>query len=471
MDVFGFVTGWASWIIGYAVPFLFVLTIVVFFHELGHFLVARWCGVKVTAFAVGFGRELIGFTDRKDTRWKLCAIPLGGYVKFYGDENAASAPDFEANARMSEAERKVSFLHKPVAQRAAVVAAGPIANFILAIVIFAASFMIAGRPVIPANVEGVKAGSPAEQAGIRVGDRIVGVNGEEIDSLGELQRIVSALAGEKVAVTYDRGGVRKTVDIVPELVETKTPLGPHRVGLLGIAGPAVPARVEGVAAGGPADKAGLKRGDLVIAIGGKPVNSFAELREALEGLGGVATKIVLRRDGAVLDLDITPKLVERKVDGKVVNFGQLGVQPPALPDGAVTKFYGPVEAVKLGALESYFVAERTLTYLKRVIGGRESADQLGGPIRIALVSNEVASAGVGALLLLAAVLSVSIGLVNLFPVPLLDGGHLVFYAIEAIRGRPLSERAQEVGFRIGLALVLMLMMFATWNDIRLLASF
>ncbi|RDV01238.1 RIP metalloprotease RseP [Undibacter mobilis] len=380
MSVFEQLGAFGGGAAGYIVPFLFVLTIVVFFHELGHFLVARWCGVKVTAFSIGFGPEIVGFNDRYGTRWKLSAIPLGGYVKFLGDENAASVPDHEAANAMSEEERKVSFVHKPVSSRAAVVAAGPIANFILAILIFAGVFMIAGKQTTTARVDAIQDGSAAQAAGFKSGDLVLSINGSKIASFADMQRVVSISAGEKLTVEVDRGGEKVLLTAVPQMREVKDNFGNlHRLGVLGISRSMAPGDIR-------------------------------------------------------------------------------------------TETMGPLAALSAGAQETWFVVDRTLSYIGGIFAGRESADQLGGPIRIAQVSGQVATAGFVALLHLTAVLSVSIGLLNLFPIPLLDGGHLLFYAVEAIRGRPLSERAQEVGFRIGLAIVLMLMIFATFNDILHLAT-
>jgi regulator of sigma E protease len=366
--------------VGYVIPFLFVLTIVVFFHELGHFLIARLCGIRVLVFSIGFGPELVGFNDRHGTRWKLAAIPLGGYVKFFGDENAASVPDTDAVARMTRDERNVSFFHQSVGKRAAVVAAGPIANFILAIVIFAGVFAFYGKQTTAAKVDSVQENSAAAAAGILAGDVILSIDGRTIDSFADMQRIVSTSAGRALEIVVDRKGERKTVTATPVLREVKDNFGnTHRLGVLGIS---------------------------------------------------------------------------RSLS----------------PDDVALQTVNPAKAVWLGVQETWFVVDRTIAYLAGVVAGREAADQLGGPIRIAQVSGQVATAGIVALIHLAAVLSVSIGLLNLFPVPLLDGGHLMFYAIEAARGRPLSDRAQEVGFRIGLAIVLMLMIFATFNDILHLAS-
>lgn len=362
-------------VVGYIVPFLFVLTIVVFFHELGHFLVARWCGVKVLTFSIGFGPELVGFNDRRGTRWKLSAIPLGGYVKFLGDESEASTPSASAMAQMSEEDRKVSFHHQKVAPRAAIVAAGPIANFILAIVIFAGLFTFFGKPSASARVDSVQAESAAAAAGIKSGDIISAIDGKAIESFSDMQRIVSTKAGQSLALTIKRDNATVVVNATPNLREIKDNFGnTHRIGVLGIT----------------------------------RANS---------------------------------------------------------PEDATNQKVDPITAVGLGVKETWFVVDRTLAYIGGVFAGREAADQIGGPIRIAQISGQVSTIGMAALIHLAAVLSVSIGLLNLFPVPLLDGGHLMFYAVEAVRGRPLSERAQEMGFRVGLALVLMLMIFATYNDI------
>ncbi len=367
-------------LIGYVVPFLFVLTIVVFFHELGHFLMARLCGIKVLVFSIGFGPEIAGFNDRYGTRWKISAVPLGGYVKFVGDDNAASVPDQAAAASMSDADRKDSFMFQPVRSRAAVVAAGPVANFVLAIAIFAIIFMTVGKQTTSARVDTVQPASAAEAAGFKPGDLVTAINGEKIDSFSDMQRIVSISAGETLSIDVDRGGA--------------------------------------------------------------PIN-----------------------------LKATPQLKELKDNfGNVHRLGVLGISRSMSPGDIKTEKAGPLRAIAMGAQETWFVVDRTLAYIGGVFVGREAADQLGGPIRIAQVSGQVATAGFTALIHLTAVLSVSIGLLNLFPIPLLDGGHLLFYAIETIRGRPLSERAQEVGFRIGLAVVVMLMIFATFNDILRLAT-
>jgi len=361
--------------VGYIVPFIFVLSIVVFIHEFGHFIVARLCGVRVLVFSIGFGPEICGFNDRHRTRWKISAIPLGGYVKFFGDENAASVPELPQLETMNEGERAQSFFFQPVRKRAAIVFAGPFANFILAIVIFAAIFGIYGKQSMSARVDQVQADSAAAAAGFRPGDVVLAIDGKQVEDFADMQRIVSDSAGNKLDIKVDRKGTQLTLQATPLLKEVKDNFGNvHRIGILGIT---------------------------------------------------------------------------RSMDADDMKF-----QPVS-----------PPQALLMGVQETWFIVDRTLSYIGGVIVGRESADQLGGPARIAQISGQVAKIGIMPLIHLVGVLSVSIGLLNLFPIPLLDGGHLLFYGIEAARGRPLSERAQEVGFRIGLAIVVMLMIFATFNDI------
>ena len=362
-------------VVGIILPFLFVLTIIVFVHELGHFLVARWCGIKVLVFSVGFGPELIGFNDRHGTRWKISAIPLGGYVKFFGDENVASVPDANAVAAMNTDERRVSFFHQPVAARAAVVAAGPIANFLLAIAIFATIFMLYGKQETTARVDSVLPGSAAEAAG-------------------------------------------------------------------------------------------FQSGDLVLSIDGKPIDTFKDMQEIVALNPDVSLTFVVERGGQKVTLRATPKLTEDRDNfGNVYRIGRLGLSQTNSPQDVKTRKFGPLGAIEEAAKQTWFVVDQTFAYLGKVVVGRASTDQLGGPLRIAQMSGQAASLGFSTLMNWAGLISVSIGLLNLFPIPLLDGGHLLFYGIEAIRGRPLSERVQEFGFRIGLALIVMLMIFTVWNDL------
>ncbi len=353
---------------------LFVLSVVIFVHELGHFLVARWCGVRVKTFSLGFGREIFGFTDSHQTRWRVAWIPLGGYVKFLDDENSASVPSRDALQRMSPEEREGAFQSKPLAARAAIVAAGPIANFLLAILIFWITFTFVGVNVTSPRIDELVPDSAAARAGFKSGDVIVGIDGQAVESFADMQRIVSASADRELAFEINRDGNAVILKATPERREI-------------------------------ADRFGNK-----------------------------------------------------------LKIGVIGIKRNASQQEWQFKQYGPVEALGLAVKESYHIVSRTLGYLYDVATRRESGDQLGGPLRIADISGQVATLGFLALINLTAVLSVSIGLINLFPIPLLDGGHLMFYAIEAVRGRPLSERAQEVGFRIGLAIVLLLLVYTTYQD-------
>lgn len=380
MDIFGIVGQAGGLLFSYLLPFLFVLSLVIFIHELGHFLAGRWCGTDVSVFSIGFGRPLIGFTDKMGTRWQLAAIPLGGYVKFAGDANGASMPDDEALRGLSAEERARTFPGKSLAQRAFIVAAGPLANFILAIAIFGGSAYFLGRHVLTPRVDAVVAGGAADRAGFKAGDIVLAIDGKEIASFTEMQRAMSTRPEERINVRVERGGKTVALEVMPELREIKSALGKQRIGIIGVQASRDPADVH-------------------------------------------------------------------------------------------VRNYGLGEAVIFGMTESWFVVERTFDYLGKLIAGRESTDQLSGPIRIAQASGHVATnSGILGLISLAGVLSVSIGLMNLFPIPMLDGGHLMFYAIEAVRGRPLSEKAQEYGFRVGMALVLMLMVFVTFNDIVHISS-
>ena len=354
--------------------FLFVITVVVFFHELGHFLVARWCGVKVDIFSVGFGKEIFGFNDKTGTRWRLSWIPIGGYVKFAGDANAASLPDKAAAEAMSAAERQHVLFFKPLWQRAAVAAAGPVANFVLAIVLFTGLMMYTGHVVMAPMVGDVVKGSAAEAAGI-------------------------------------------------------------------------------------------KPGDLVTAIDGAKITDFEQLPEIISVSGGKTLKMDLLRDGKALTLWVEPQTMKIKdILGDMSTSVVIGVHPSPKAPVTVVK-YGPGGAFVAAVNQSWNISKTTIQGIAQMIRGYASPDQFRGPVGIAKMTKQVAEFGFLPLLNLLAVLSVSIGLANLFPIPVLDGGHLLYYACEAVLGRPLGERAQDVGFRLGLWLVLGLMLLTTWNDL------
>lgn len=355
---------------GYLLPFIVAITVIVFIHELGHYLVARWCGVNIEIFSIGFGREIFGWHDSQGTRWKVCWIPLGGYVKFRGDANAASLPQ-----ATSEPIVEGNFHGKPVWQRAAVVAAGPMANFILAIALFTGLFAFVGIPTTEPRAQSVVAGSAAEKVGIAPGDLITAVDGRSVETFNDLVRAVQFRGGETLDLQIDRGGTPITLKIVPEI------------------------KVES------------------------------------DGFGGT------------------------------VKIGRLGIKIEN-KDGVTPMRKLPfTEAVAKGTEQTWQIVSLTFGSLGKIFKGEESAKQIGGMISMGKAAGDAASRGVYGFMGLIAFFSVSIGIINLFPVPMLDGGHLVYYAIEAVRGKPVGQQAQEWGFRVGLSLVVMLMAFGFGNDL------
>jgi regulator of sigma E protease len=362
-------------LIGTIVPFLFVLTVVVFVHEMGHYLVGRMCGIGVQAFSIGFGPELAGFTDRHGTRWKLCAVPLGGYVKFVGDVGATSTPDEEELATLTPEERRRAFHLQPVWKRFATVLAGPAFNFLLTIAVFAVMFSAYGRFVFEPVVAEVQPDSPAAIAGFQPGDRFLKVDGEAVETFSDVQRIVSGQAGDPII-------------------------------------------------------------------------------------------FVMLRDGAEIELTATPKLSEQKdALGNTVKVGLIGVVNNQEMGQPRLISYNPAEAVGQAVLETGRIIARTGSFLQRFATGREDRCQLGGPVKIAEMSGKAAALGFLWLVQLVALLSVGIGFLNLLPLPPLDGGHLVFYIIEAVIRRPVPERLMEAVYRAGLLIVLVFMGFVFWNDI------
>jgi regulator of sigma E protease len=362
------------WLAQNVLPFILLITPVVFFHELGHFLVARAFGVKVETFSIGFGPAIVSWRDRKETTWKISWVPLGGYVKFLGDMNAASMPDREQLDQLSAKERSGAFPFKPLYQRALIVLAGPVANFILAITILTAFLLVFGSYVVTPVAEKIVPGSAAAAAGFHPGDVIVSVSGEPVHSFDEIPALVWDRAGQNLSVDIRRGGAELLLHVTPRLTTVKDLGGTQRVGTLGIWGPTSAKQVTRVS-------------------------------------------------------------------------------------------YGLFSAIGEASRETWSVITTTIDFLFRRFTFRLSADQLRGPVGIAQISAQVASVSYLSLVKLAAFISISLGLVNLFPIPVLDGGHLLYYGCEAFLGRPLGARAQDVGFRLGLAFMLGFFLFATWNDL------
>ena len=370
-------------VLQYVLPFLLVLTVLVFVHELGHFLIARWNGVKVEVFSVGFGNELWGFNDKHGTRWRLSSVPLGGYVKMFGEGDMVTGVDDAEDRPMTKDEKKVSFHHKKLSQRSAIVAAGPIANFAFAVLIF---------------------------------------------------WFINAAFG-----------TQSVQSVVGEVMDNTA-----------------------------AQEAGLEAGDVILSIDGRKITLFSELSEIVSVSAHVTLNLEILRGDTVMRLDATPR-TWRDVDGEPgKNSTQTSQTSPDQPKGLLgvrpsmahvqTERTGVVDGLMLGFQQTYFFTAAILSGVGEMFSGERSTDELGGILSIAQFSGQAAQAGIVSILRFMAILSINLGLINLFPVPVLDGGHLMFYAAEAVRGKPLSQKLQKYSFRFGLALVLLLMVFATWND-------
>ncbi len=367
---------------GTIIPFIFLVLVVVFVHEYGHYYYAKKYGVGVTDFSIGFGKELFGWNDNSGTRWKICWIPLGGYVKFFGDRNVFSQADQEEILKKyNTEERKKLFVLKPLYQRSIIVAAGPIANFILAIIIFLSIYMFIGKDLTPAMVAEVQKDSPAEMAGIMKNDIILEIDGTEVESILDVSKLIMMSTSEIIDFKVSRYDQSVFLEVKPNIVQSE-------------------------------DNLGNKTSKRMIGIKLSPYNNK-------------------------------------------INHVKLG----------------PARALYYSFTEVYFVVTSSLKYLTSIIGGSGDSSQLGGPIRIAKITGQVAEYGFIPFLSIMAYISISLGLINLFPIPLLDGGHLMFYGFEKVLGRPLSQKTQEGFFRIGMFLLLFLMFFATFNDLKDLGIF
>ncbi len=449
---------------GYVLPFLVVLTILVFVHEMGHYLVARWNGVRVEVFSIGFGPEIKGWNDSTGTRWKFCWIPFGGYVKFFGDSDGASRPDDETLQELSEAERTVSFHHKRLGQRAAVVAAGPIANFIYAILVLTAMYMVFGQRVTPAEIGRVVDRGAGQSAGFQEGDVVLAIDGKSIHRFEQLEQAVFLNPETLLAFRIERRAQELTISATPRLVAKADRQGiMHKFGDLGL-WPANPAIIGKVYEDSPAAEAGARPGDRIIAIDGKAVDNFERLQDIVAVSKGRRLAITVLRDDREVRLHMAARrdvATAAEGSGATKERWLIGIlraqrEPVRLRPGNAV-----VQAVRT----CYDMLVQTLAYVGQMISGRRGTEDLGGPIRIAHASGQAAQVGVEQLIMLSVLLSLNLGMINLFPIPILDGGHLLFYGFEAILRRPLTERTQDFAFRIGLALVLTLTVFATWNDL------
>jgi regulator of sigma E protease len=357
----------------YIIPFLIVLTILVFIHELGHYLVARYNGVKIEVFSIGFGPELFGWNDKSGTRWKFSAIPLGGYVRMYGDADGSSRADHDSLSQMESEDYKLTLHGKTVGQRMAVVAAGPIANFLLAIVLIAGIFVFKGQPSLPPVIGGIVSGKISEKIGLKENDKIISLNGETISEFMELREKIQKNAGKDISLLIER-----------------------------------------------------------------------------------------KKDGKLETLTFSTKLEEKdEKTGEIKPINYLGIRP-GLP---IYTPLSPLSALTNSVSMTYKMSVDTLYNLGQMIVGKKSSEELGGILAIGDMAAQSAKGGIFALLMFMAMLSINLGLINLLPIPVLDGGHLLFYGIEAIRGKPVSPKAQEYAFMVGLAIVLGTMLLSTWNDV------
>jgi regulator of sigma E protease len=444
----------------YGFWFLVLLTVLVFVHEYGHYIVARWCGVRVEVFSIGFGPELIGRHDKHGTRWKISAIPLGGYVKMFGQ--GANLLEGEAGKAMSAEDRKVAFDYKSVWRRMAIVAAGPVANYLFAALIFSLIFVVHGKDVSPPVVSAVRADSAAAAAGLQPGDRIVTLNGSGITDFKEILEYAQINLDQEIALGVERNGVRETVRLTPKVATEKDALGNDtRIGILGIESPAPV--VGAVRAGSAAAAAGLRSGDRIVTLNGNAISDFQQLTEFVQLNLDREIAVGIERNGVQETVRVTPRLTTVKdARGIEKRIGLLGIEAATQSERIEL---GLIDSSVAGIKRVFDVSGMMLKGVWQMITGVRPATDIGGVIRIGYLSGEIASIGIWSLITFAALLSVNLGLVNLFPIPLLDGGHLTYYAIEAARGKPLGERTQEWGFRIGIAFVLGLMLFATWNDL------
>ncbi len=427
--------------LGVLIPFVIVLGIVVSIHEYGHYIVGRWCGIHAEVFSLGFGKTLWSRVDKRGTRWQIALLPLGGYVKFLGDADASSKTDTAAVAQMDAATKARSFPGASLGRRFLTVLAGPVANFILATIVFAGLLMWQGQAVRP--VIGEISQVPGMTLPFQSGDVITAINGTAIGSFIDIHDVTeTADRAKPMTIELRRGDQELTVQ------------SPYL--LLPIVGGMIPLS--------PAAKAGLMRGDYIVSTNDVPMHTFYDLMNVMKDYKSGPVHLKVWRDGAMLDLEMTPeKSVVPRADGfeEKVMIGVLA----GFAFRPQTEFIAPWTALYYGGQEVVSVITGSLSMLQHIATGKIGASGLAGPIGIAQVSSEMATNGLVDFIGLIAMVSAAIGMMNLFPIPVLDGGHLVVFTYEAVRGRPPSARALEIGMSIGLAMVLLLMLFTTYNDI------
>jgi regulator of sigma E protease len=437
--------------------FLVVLGVLVAFHELGHFLAARWVGVKVLKFSLGFGPKIFG-RQVGETEYLLSAIPLGGYVKLFGeDETEAATPE----------DRRRSFAHQGLWGKVLIVAAGPGFNFILAYLIFA-GWLSTGAPLfvptfhdLSPDIEALVPGSPASSAGMEIGDHITKVNGKEISTRTELLDAVAHSKGEAISLEIKRGTQVKSLSVIPAPMQGQ-PASPNEP-LYTIGVEETPPLVTSVMHGLPASMAGFQAGDRVIGIDGQTIYSWLQMTTIVRDSPNKLLHVDVLRNGQRIPLVVTPSSEKATVKGQATEVGKIGISGPGR---SLMHADNPLQAVYQGLDATWGWTELTAIGLYKMVVGDISSKNIGGPLTIANISGEAASQGASSVIFLIAILSINLGVLNLLPVPILDGGHLLFFLIEGILRKPLGDRQRELAQQAGLVLLVGVMIFAFWNDLE-----
>ncbi|MFQ5989309.1 MAG: RIP metalloprotease RseP [Candidatus Methylomirabilales bacterium] len=447
------------------IPFVIMLGLLIFVHELGHFVVAKQVGVGVLKFSLGFGRRLLGF-KKGDTEYQLCAVPLGGYVKMMGDDPREVVIDDTGRAFDSSGEPldlEKSFAHKSVWARIAVVLAGPGSNFLLALLLFWGIFSLVGRPVFPPVAGKPEPESAAAVAGIQRGDRIVAVMNRPVTWWDDIEAAVQASEGNSLSFRIERDAVQRDITVTPRPEILTDFFGDeHQVWAIGVM-PFVPPTVGRVLDGFPAKKAGIRVGDRIVAVNGEPVGSFEELARQIHVRPGQEVTLTVERTGERLPITVIPKAVtQQDVSGRTMTQGRIGITPA---EGLKYEKLHPLIALSHATVATASTSVMILRVLWKMVEGAVSPRTIGGPILMAKMTGEQAQQGLDRVIWLTAVISVNLAILNLLPIPILDGGHLCFFFIELLRGKPVSLKMREMAQRVGLVLLVALMIFAFYNDI------
>ena len=445
----------------YVVSALVALGALIFIHELGHFLVAKAMGVGVERFSLGFGPRIFSFR-RGETEYCISIVPLGGYVKMTGEE-AHGEDAIHPATEEPPVDPAKSFATKPLWARALIVFAGPGMNFVLAAVIFSVVFTAVGVPVLEPTIGRVTPDSPAAQGGLRPRDRVVAIDGKPVEHWGEIEEAVTRANGRPLALTIERDGVRQDVTVTPRKVPVRTPFNePTEAWSIG-ARPYLPPVVGEVRPGMPAAEAGLQPRDRIVALNGQPIETWDELAEMISARADETLTLRIERGGSRMDVTVTPRVeVERDALGNETKVGRIGI---ATATSQSFKRSDPLTALARGVARTWDVTAITVVSIWKLITGTIPASNIGGPLQISMVAGQQAQQGLVSYAFFVALISVNLAILNLLPVPMLDGGHLLFFAIEGVLGRPLSLRKREIAQQIGLALLLLLMVFALFNDL------